>query len=81
MGQVGPPVQTSFGFHVIKVLEIREGGRKPVKDVAPQIRAKLFAEHLEEMRVVLGSRWLNTRIWWNSRGRLTRSAYLGDPAA
>ena len=48
-GQVAPaPVRTQFGFHVIRVLEIREGGRKPVKDVAPQIRAKLFTEHLEE---------------------------------
>ncbi|PYM85510.1 MAG: hypothetical protein DME09_05435 [Candidatus Rokuibacteriota bacterium] len=48
-GQVAPaPVRTQFGFHVIRVLEIREGGRKPVKDVAPQIRAKLFTEHLAE---------------------------------
>ncbi len=48
-GEVAPaPVRTQFGFHAIKVLDIREGGRKPVKEVAPQIRAKLFTDHLSE---------------------------------
>ena len=34
-GEVSPePVRTPFGFHAIKVTDIQEGGRKPVKDVA-----------------------------------------------
>lgn len=48
-GEVTPaPVRTQFGYHAIKVVDIREGGRKPVKEVAPQIRAKLFTDHLAE---------------------------------
>jgi peptidyl-prolyl cis-trans isomerase D len=44
-GEVSPePVRTPFGFHAIKVTDIQEGGRKPVKDVAGQIRNRLSAE-------------------------------------
>jgi peptidyl-prolyl cis-trans isomerase D len=44
-GEISPePVRTPFGYHAIKVLDIQEGGRKPVKDVAAQIRSRLAAE-------------------------------------
>jgi peptidyl-prolyl cis-trans isomerase D len=44
-GEVSPePVRTPFGFHAIKVIAIQEGGRKPLKDVAGQIRNRLSAE-------------------------------------
>jgi peptidyl-prolyl cis-trans isomerase D len=47
-GGISPePVRTPFGFHAIKVLEVHEGGKKPLKDVAAQIRAKLQAEATE----------------------------------
>src|SRR3989449_874707 len=38
------PVRTPFGFHAIKVFEIRESGRKPLREVAPQIRSRLGDE-------------------------------------
>src|SRR5216117_1740654 len=44
-GEVSPePVRTPFGFHAIKVSDIQEGGRKPLRDVAGQIRSRLSAE-------------------------------------
>ena len=44
-GEITPdPVRTPFGFHAIKVLDIQEGGRKPLKEVAPQIKSRLAAE-------------------------------------
>jgi peptidyl-prolyl cis-trans isomerase D len=44
-GEVSPaPVRTPFGYHAIKVLDIKEGGVSPLKDVAGKIRAKLAAE-------------------------------------
>lgn len=44
-GEISPePVRTPFGFHAIKAVEIREGGKKPLKDVAPQIRERLASE-------------------------------------
>jgi len=38
------PVRTPFGFHAIKVLEARSAAKKPLKEVAAQIRDRLAAE-------------------------------------
>jgi peptidyl-prolyl cis-trans isomerase D len=38
------PVRTPFGFHAIKVLETRSAAKKPLKEVAAQIRDRLAAE-------------------------------------
>src|SRR6185295_20305851 len=44
-GEVSPePVRTPFGFHAIKVTDIQEGGKKPLQDVAGQIKNRLSAE-------------------------------------
>jgi peptidyl-prolyl cis-trans isomerase D len=44
-GEMSPePVRTPFGFHAIKVFEVQEGGKKPLKDAAPQIRERLQTE-------------------------------------
>jgi peptidyl-prolyl cis-trans isomerase D len=48
-GEVSPePVRTPFGFHAIKVFDVREGGRKPLKDVSAQIRDRLAAESADQ---------------------------------
>jgi peptidyl-prolyl cis-trans isomerase D len=41
------PVRTPYGFHAIKVFEVIEGGKKPLKEVAAQIRDRLTAEAAE----------------------------------
>jgi peptidyl-prolyl cis-trans isomerase D len=38
------PVRTPFGFHAIKVLEVRPAAKKALKEVAAQIRDRLAAE-------------------------------------
>src|SRR5262249_53863447 len=44
-GQVSEePIRTPFGYHAIKVSEIQEGSKKPLKDAAPEIRRRLQAE-------------------------------------
>jgi peptidyl-prolyl cis-trans isomerase D len=44
-GEVSPePVRTPFGYHAIKVFEIKEESRKPLREVAPQIRERLAGE-------------------------------------
>jgi peptidyl-prolyl cis-trans isomerase D len=44
-GQLSPePVRTPFGYHAIKVFEARAAGKKPLKDVAAQLRDRLAAE-------------------------------------
>jgi peptidyl-prolyl cis-trans isomerase D len=48
-GQISPePVRTPFGFHAIRVGDVKEASRKPVKDVAGQIRDRLAAEAAEK---------------------------------
>ena len=47
-GELSPePVRTQFGFHAIKVLDIREASRKPLKEVSAQIRGRLAADAAE----------------------------------
>jgi len=44
-GESSPePVRTPFGFHAIKVNDVREASRKPMKEVASQIRDRLAAD-------------------------------------
>ena len=43
------PVRTPFGFHAIKVLDVREGGKKPLRDVAAQIRERLASQAAEQV--------------------------------
>lgn len=43
-GEVGGPVRTPFGYHVVKVQEVVPAARKELKDVAGQLRATLAAE-------------------------------------
>jgi peptidyl-prolyl cis-trans isomerase D len=44
----GEPVRTPFGFHAIKVEDVKPGGRKPLKEVAPSIRDRLAAEAADQ---------------------------------
>lgn len=44
-GELSPePVRTPFGYHAIKVTDIKEGGRKPKEAVTADIRTRLAAE-------------------------------------
>ena len=38
------PVRTPFGYHAIKVFEVKEESRKPLREVASQIRERLAGE-------------------------------------
>ena len=42
------PVRTPFGFHVIKAMDVKEGAKKPLKEVAASIRDRLAAEGAEK---------------------------------
>src|ERR1700675_3186893 len=48
-GELAPaPVRTPFGYHAIKVLDVKDGGKTPFKDVVDAIKAKLAAKRAEE---------------------------------
>jgi peptidyl-prolyl cis-trans isomerase D len=42
------PVRTPFGYHVIKVTDVKEAGKKPLREVAAQIRDKLQNEAADQ---------------------------------
>jgi len=47
-GEITPePVRTPFGFHAIKVDEVRPASKKTLKEVAPRIRERLEAQAAE----------------------------------
>ncbi|MBI4013353.1 MAG: peptidyl-prolyl cis-trans isomerase [Candidatus Rokubacteria bacterium] len=43
-GEVGGPVRTGYGYHVVKVLDVLPTSKKELREVAPTIRAGLAAE-------------------------------------
>jgi peptidyl-prolyl cis-trans isomerase D len=43
-GELGGPVRSPFGYHIVKVFEVVPASRKELKDVAPTLRATLAAE-------------------------------------
>ncbi len=47
-GELHPePVRTSFGYHAVKAIDVQEADRRPLKDVASQIRQALERERGE----------------------------------
>lgn len=46
-GEISGPVRTPFGYHAIRVLDVREGGKTPLKEVAAKIREELAAQRSE----------------------------------
>lgn len=47
IGSTSEPFKTSFGFHILQVLDKREGGTKPFEEVKAQIAAKIVQEKVE----------------------------------
>ena len=46
-GEISGPVRTPFGYHAIRVLDVREGGKTPLKEVAAKIREELATQKSE----------------------------------
>jgi peptidyl-prolyl cis-trans isomerase C len=41
------PLRTSFGYHLVQVLDHRAGGERPYAEVEAQVRAKLVGERAD----------------------------------
>lgn len=50
-GQMSPIIEDDRGFHIVRVLDRREAGRKPFKDVQAEIRKKINEERTVEAKV------------------------------
>ena len=47
-GEISAPVRTPFGYHAIRVIDVKEGGKTPLKEVAPKIKETLGAQKSEQ---------------------------------
>jgi peptidyl-prolyl cis-trans isomerase D len=47
-GEISEPVRTPFGYHAIRVVDVKEGGKTPLKEVAPKIKETLGAQKSEQ---------------------------------
>jgi peptidyl-prolyl cis-trans isomerase D len=48
-GAVSEPVRTDFGYHIIKVEELQEGGYEPLEAVRTELRARLTREEARRL--------------------------------
>ncbi|HZJ52664.1 MAG TPA: peptidylprolyl isomerase [Myxococcaceae bacterium] len=48
-GEVSEPVRTQFGWHVLKLEEIRKLGMKPIADLRPEIEERLRRQQAERL--------------------------------
>ncbi|MGH7316112.1 MAG: peptidylprolyl isomerase [Candidatus Rokuibacteriota bacterium] len=47
-GEVSAPVRTPFGYHAIRVLDVKEGGTTPLREVAPKVKEALATQKSEQ---------------------------------
>jgi PPIC-type PPIASE domain len=78
IGQMSPILESEEGFHIVRVLERVEAGRKPFAEVQPDIRDKLkdarFQAGIEQYLTKLRG---DARIWTAFTGNTTADALLG----
>jgi peptidyl-prolyl cis-trans isomerase C len=48
VGQVSDPIQSEFGWHVIKLLEIRQSAPPPLDEVAPRLQQQVMLKAFED---------------------------------
>jgi peptidyl-prolyl cis-trans isomerase C len=56
-GQIGGPVQSGYGFHVIRADEVDEGGMPPFDEIREAVRQRLIAADVEQLRQQLRTRY------------------------
>jgi peptidyl-prolyl cis-trans isomerase SurA len=47
-GDISEPFEAAGGLHIIQLVRTLEGGRVPLEQVQEKIRAKLYADHMDE---------------------------------
>jgi parvulin-like peptidyl-prolyl isomerase len=78
VGQMSPILDGEEGFHIVRVLERKEAGRRPFTEVQHEIRERLKEERFQ----VAVQEYLNTlrrdaRIWTAYTGNVSADVLLG----
>jgi hypothetical protein len=80
VGRLSPILESDAGFHIVRVLERKQAGRKPFTEVQNDIREKLkderFRDAVEEYIAELRR---DARIWTAYTGPVSADVLLGQP--
>ncbi|HEX5470817.1 MAG TPA: peptidylprolyl isomerase [Lacipirellulaceae bacterium] len=78
VGQMSPIIDDGDSFHIVRVLERKDAGRKPFIEVQDDIRDKLKEEHFHvEAEKYLSKLRQDARIWTVYTGNVSADVLLG----
>ena len=78
VGQMSPILESDSGFHIVRVLERKEAGRKPFTEVQADIREKLKEERFQiAVASYLDKIRGDARIWTAQTGDTTVDVLMG----
>jgi parvulin-like peptidyl-prolyl isomerase len=78
VGQMSPILESDDAFHVVRVLERKEAGRKPFTDVQGEIRDRLKEERFQlAVDQYLNKLRRDARIWTAFTGNVSADVLLG----
>lgn len=81
VGQMSPILETDTAFHIVRVLERKEAGRKPFTEVQGKIRDDLKEERFQTaVNEYLGTLRKQAKIWTVFTGPTTADALAGRTA-
>jgi parvulin-like peptidyl-prolyl isomerase len=82
VGQMSPILESEEGFHIVRVLERREAGRRPFTEVQGEIRERLKEERFQAaVKEYLSSLRRDARIWTAYTGDVSADVLLGRKPA
>lgn len=77
VGKLSPILESSVGFHILRVIERREAGEEPFLEVQDQIRTKIENERFNEgLKKVVVELRKGARIWTPATGEMAAETYL-----
>jgi hypothetical protein len=78
VGQMSPILETSEGFHIVRVLERKDAGRRPFTEVQADIRDSLKEERFQAgVQEYLNTLRRDARIWTAYTGNVSADVLLG----
>lgn len=76
-GSLSPILESSIGFHILRVVERREAGERPFLEVQDEIRKKIESQRFNEgMAKAVDELRQGVRIWTAFTGEVAAETYL-----